>query len=730
MRKLLNILAAATLAATPALTASCKTKAKSAEDKYKDSSVENLPNGPLKSKILQTTLFTKATIANRHENLNTYTPSMLQMLMRLPDSYKDKDGNIVDIDYYRGKYLNKNNGMPLTTLSSNYDYMNLLDNELYNTEKQTKKKISDYSDKDPLPSIPNLTKNSNMLNYWYDGGPLSNYSIVKEILPTKCDDKRINQNIVDACNKAIFEMPRTTYFYNFNMDYSPMATKDIKFDTDTNQNFIINNQKFAAGGPFKTAQKSEEQDKLSIILQLISMADMFTDRSQSKTYINQLNKFLALSGDSDGTFMGSILGAIYYQIFASPKLPNDPTKENANYTFAKFGVTKALQLLRKDSTERQAIKQKIDVFFDAQSQVFSDLLAVRPMQPGLDLNKPEGQYKNRDAMWNGKTPNLRLVDLLFKKDASTKSLAELFTDFGEYLDDLYTKADVECQEEANNSISSFLKLAANVVTPGFKVVLQSMSKMMLSKSEGGLGTLSVNDINRFAVALSKGILQSANALTEVSKLPWSEATDQEQNQTKITQLLTGSDDPSTPTKDSFMDLAFTWFNDSTQPVRALLNKLYFDPDSETRKDLLAINNALYEYSNNLLLGANWNISNGQLEENKLSYDIEYKGTGDADVVANLDLHQNWYIPKSEIKTYQDLNAAYLNALGNRDLDWFMKYDGLGNNYQKVHYKYKVTWMNINPGDDSHQYWVISNIQWFAKDISGQWKRYYDAIEND
>lgn len=37
------------------------------------------------------------------------------------------------------------------------------------------------------------------------------------------------------------------------------------------------------------------------------------------------------------------------------------------------------------------------------------------MQPGLDLNKPEGQYKNRDAMWNGKTPNLRLVDLLFKK---------------------------------------------------------------------------------------------------------------------------------------------------------------------------------------------------------------------------------------------------------------------------------------------------------------------------
>lgn len=206
--------------------------------------------------------------------------------------------------------------------------------------------------------------------------------------------------------------------------------------------------------------------------------------------------------------------------------------------------------------------------------------------------------------------------------------------------------------------------------------------MMLSKSEGGLGTLSVNDINRFVVALSKGILQSANALTEVSKLPWSEATDQEQNQTKITQLLTGSDDPSTPTKDSFMDLAFTWFNDSTQPVRALLNKLYFDPDSETRKDLLAINNALYEYSNNLLLGANWNISNGQLEENKLSYDIEYKGTGDADVVANLDLHQNWYIPKSEIKTYQDLNAAYLNALGNRDLDWFMKYDGLGNNYQK------------------------------------------------
>jgi hypothetical protein len=165
MRKLLNILAAATLVATPALTASCKTKTKAVEDKYKDSSVENLPNGPLKSKILQTTLFTKLTIANRHENLNTYTPSMLQMLMRLPDSYKDKDGNIVDIDYYRGKYLNKNDGMPLTTLSSNYDYMNLLDNELYNTEKQTKKKIPDYSDKDPLPTIPNLAENSNMLNY-------------------------------------------------------------------------------------------------------------------------------------------------------------------------------------------------------------------------------------------------------------------------------------------------------------------------------------------------------------------------------------------------------------------------------------------------------------------------------------------------------------------------------------------------------------------------------------
>gem|GEM_PF-6368673 len=53
-----------------------------------------------------------------------------------------------------------------------------------------------------------------------------------------------------------------------------------------------------------------------------------------------------------------------------------------------------------------------------------------------------------------------------------------------------------------------------------------------------------------------------------------------------------------------MDLAFTWFNNSTQPVRALLNKLYFDPNSETRKDLLAINNALYDYSNTLLLGTN------------------------------------------------------------------------------------------------------------------------------
>ncbi|WP_338989668.1 hypothetical protein [Spiroplasma endosymbiont of Seladonia tumulorum] len=730
MRKLLNILAAATLVATPALTASCKTKTKAVEDKYKDSSVENLPNGPLKSKILQTTLFTKLTIANRHEILNTYTPSMLQMLMRLPDSYKDKDGNIVDIDYYRGKYLNKNDGMPLTTLLSNYDYMNLLDNELYNTEKQTKKKIPDYSDKDPLPTIPNLAENSNMLNYWFDGGPMSSYSTAKEILPTKCDDNRINQNIIDACNKAMFEMPRATYFYNLNMDYNPVATKDIKFDTSTNQNFLINNQKFETGGPFKTTQKSEEQDKLAIILQLILMADMFTDRSQSKANINQLNKFLALSKDSDGTFMGSILGAIYYQIFASPKLPNDPTKENANYIFAKFGVTKALQLLGKDNTERQAIQQKIDDFFTKQSQVFSDLLKVKPMKPELDLANPEDQYKNRDAMWNGKTPNLKLADLLFKKDDSTKSLAELFTDFGEYLDDLYTKADLERQREANNSISSFLTLAANKVTPGFKVVLQSMSKMMLSKSEDGLGTLSVNDINRFVVALSKGILQSSNALTEVSKLPWSEASDQEQNQTKIAQLLTGSDDPSTPAKSSFMDLAFTWFNDSAQPVRALLNKLYFDPNSETRKDLLAINNALYDYSNTLLLGANWNISNAKLEENKLSYDIEYQGTGDADVAANLDLHQKWYVSKADIKTYQDLNAAYLNALGNHDLDWFMKYDGLGNNYQKVHYKYKVTWMNINPGDDSHQYWVISNIQWFAKDSSGQWKHYYDAIEND
>gem|GEM_PF-5090040 len=229
---------------------------------------------------------------------------------------------------------------------------------------------------------------------------MSSYSTAKEILPTKCDDKRINQNIIDACNKAMFEMPRATYFYNLNMDYNPVATKDIKFDTSTNQNFLINNQKFATEGPFKTAQKSEEQDKLAIILQLISMADMFTDRSQSKAYINQLNKFLALSKDSDGTFMGSILGAIYYQIFASPKLlTNDPTKENANYIFAKFGVTKALQLLGKDSSsERQAIQQKIDDFFAKQSQVFSDLLAVKPMKPELDLANPEDQYKNRDAM--------------------------------------------------------------------------------------------------------------------------------------------------------------------------------------------------------------------------------------------------------------------------------------------------------------------------------------------
>lgn len=131
------------------------------------------------------------------------------------------------------------------------------------------------------------------------------------------------------------------------------------------------------------------------------------------------------------------------------------------------------------------------------------------------------------------------------------------------------------------------------------------------------------------------------------------------------------------------------------------------------------------------LGENWFINNGKfLNENNMQYDLEYKGIGDADVATNLNLHEKWYVAKDGIKTYQDLNKAYLDALGNYDLDWFEKYDGLGNNYQKVNYKYTITWTNVNPGDDSHQYWVISNIQWFAKDSSGQWKRYYDVVQND
>lgn len=733
MRKLLNILAATVLVTTPTITViSCKNKGKDQTgNKYKDPEVENMPNGPLKSKILQTTLFTKMAIANRHENLNAYTPSILQMLPRLPDSYKDKDGNLVDVDYYRSRYFNTKDGMPLNKLESAYDYMNILDTNLYNTEHQANLKIPKYFENDPLPTIPNFATNSNMLNYWYDGGALSNYSIAKEILPTQEGDSRLRKSVIDAYKKAMFELPQTTYFYDLNLNYNSLATKNIKFDTDTNSNFIINGQKFATGKSFVTAQKSEEQDKLMVILQLISMADMFTDRSQSKTYINQLNKFLSLSKDADGNFLGSILGAIYYNVLGTPTEPNDPNIPNPNYELAKKGVSLALSYLGTTANDKQEIATKVNDFFDKQLQVFNNLLLAKPMQPNLDLSKPEDQVKNRVAMFLGKTPNLHLADLLFKKDSSSKSLANLFIEFGNEVDGWYTKATAEQQSDSNNAVGAFLKIAAQQVTPGFKVILQSMAKMLLSKSNGGLGTLSINDINKFIVALSQGILNNADALTKVEQISWSDPNNQEQNQTEIAKLLTGSDDPTKPAAGSFMDVAFTWFNDKTQPVRSFLNKLYFDPDSETRKDFLAINNALYDYTNTLLLGDNWFINNGKfLNENEIQYDIEYKGTGDADVAANLDLHDKWYVAKDGIKTYQDLNVAYLKALGNYDLDWFSKYDGLGNNYQKVNYKYTVSWTNVNPGDDSHQYWVISNIQWFAKDSNGQWKRYYDVVQND
>ncbi|MBH8623049.1 lipoprotein [Spiroplasma sp. hyd1] len=733
MRKLLNILAATVLVTTPAITVvSCKNKGKAQTgDKYKDPEVEKMPNGPLKSKILQTTLFSKMAIANRHENLNGYTPSTLQMLTRLPDSYKDKDGNLVDVDYYRGRYLNQKDGMPLNNMASNYDYMNILNNDLYNTENQTKAKLPGYSENDLLPAMPSLAANSNMLNYWYDGGPLSNYSIAKEILATQQGDARLHKTIKDAYNKAMFELPRTTYFYDLNMNYNPLATKDIKFDTTTNSNFVINGKKFATGKSFTTAQKSEEQDKLMVILQLILMTDMFTDRSQSKTYINQLNKFLPLSKDADGTFFGSILGAIYFQIFGSPTMPNNPNEKNPNYELAKKGVSVALSNLGATGNAKQEIEAKINNFFAQQAQIFSDLLLTKPMQDDLDLTKPEDQYKNRDAMWNGKTPKLSVTDLLFKKDSSSKSLAELFIEFGNEVNGWYTKATTEQQGEANNAIGTFLKVAGQVVTPGFKVVLQSMAKMMMLPANGDLGTLTINDMNQFVIALSQGILDNADSLTKVSQISWSDPNNQEQNQTEIAKLLTGSADPTKPAAGSFMDVAFTWFNDGTKPVRALLNKLYFDPNSETRKDLLAINNALYDYTNTLLLGENWFINNGKfLNENNMQYDLEYKGIGDADVATNLNLHEKWYVAKDGIKTYQDLNKAYLDALGNYDLDWFEKYDGLGNNYQKVNYKYTITWTNVNPGDDSHQYWVISNTQWFAKDSSGQWKHYYDVVQND
>ncbi|WHQ37442.1 lipoprotein [Spiroplasma sp. SV19] len=731
MRKLLNILAATVLVATPAITVvSCRNKGnKQTSDKYKDPEVEKMPNGPLKQKILQTTLFSKMAIANRHENLNSYTPSILQMLTRLPDSYKDKDGNLVDVDYYRGRYLNQKDGMPLKNLTSTYDYMNILNNNLYNTENQTKSKIPGYSEHDKLPTMPTFAANNNMLNYWYDGGALSNYSIAKEILPTQAGDARVNSTITDAYNKAMFEMPRTTYFYDLNMNYNPLATKDIKFDTETNSNFVINGKKFATGQSFITAEKSEEQDKLMVILQLISMADMFTDRSQSKTYINQLNKFLPLSSDGDGTFFGSILGQIYYNIFGTPTMPNN--EKNPNYDMAKKGVSVGLTSLGATGNEKAAIEKKVNQFFDEQAQIFSDLLLAKPMADDLDLSKPEDQMKNRDAMWNGKTPKLQLADLLYKKDSSSKSLAELFVEFGNEVDGWYTKATVEQQGMANDAVGAFLAIAAQQVTPGFKVVLQSMAKMMKSPAIGGLGTLTINDMNKFVVSLSQGILDNKEALTKASQIPWSDPKKQEQNQTEIAKLLTGSEDPTKPAPGSFMDVVFTWFNDDTKPVRSLLNKLYFDPNSETRKDLLAINNALYDYTNTLLLGENWFINNGKfLNENNMSYDLEYKGMGDADVAANLNLHEKWYVPKAGINTYQDLNAAYLKALGNYDLDWFAKYDGLGNNYQKVNYKYTVTWTNVNPGDDSHQYWVISNIQWFAKDGNGQWKRHYDVVQND
>ncbi len=391
----------------------------------------------------------------------------------------------------------------------------------------------------------------------------------------------------------------------------------------------------------------------------------------------------------------------------------------------------ALTNLGATGNEKQKIETRVNKFFDEQGQVFTDLLLTKPMQDDLDLTKPEYQYKNRDAMWNGKTPKLQLADLLFKKDSSLKSLAELFVEFGNEVNDWYTKATTERQGIANNAIGTFLTIAAQKVTPGFKVVLQSMVKMMMIPANGGLVTLTINDMNQFVIALSQGILNSADALRKVSQISWSYQNNQEQNQTEIAKLLTGSEDPSKPASGSFMDTALTWFNDGTKPVRSLLNKLYFDPNSETRKDLLAINNALYDYTNTLLLGENWFINNGKfLNENNMQYDLEYKGMGDADVATNLNMHEKLYVAKDDIKTYQDLNAAYLKVLGNNNLYWFAKYDGLGNNYQKVNYKYTITWTNVNPGDDSHQYWVISNIQWFTKDNGGQWKRYYDVVQND
>ncbi|UNF61712.1 hypothetical protein [Spiroplasma poulsonii] len=81
------------------------------------------------------------------------------------------------------------------------------------------------------------------------------------------------------------------------------------------------------------------------------------------------------------------------------------------------------------------------------------------------------------------------------------------------------------------------------------------------QANGDLGTLTINDMNQFVIALSQGILDNADSLTKVSQISWSDPNNQEQNQTEIAKLLTGSADPTKPAAGSFMDVAFTWFND-------------------------------------------------------------------------------------------------------------------------------------------------------------------------